>query len=301
MVIVDSIGGIKRVLMDWLNLPMPGASASAESDLINYPSHTPASFTGFRSTVVLLLSTLFLTSPLQAGVTDIQDAINKSGKQRMLTQKIMGSYAMLGVNFQPKKSKQRLQDSIALFESQLSDLKGYQVNDAVSRQFDAVEKLWTPLKEQLSAEPEMGKAVAISKGLDGLMASSDKAVLLITKASGTAAGEIVNISGRQRMLSQRMNALYMLRVWGVKGFDYEAAFNKAVNEFNVSHAKLVNSKLTMGEIKKKLDLTEKSFIWFERSTMKQTGTYVPALVLRAADRILGHMNAATMLYANLKK
>ncbi len=219
----------------------------------------------------------------------------------MLTQKIMGSYAMLGMNFKPKKSKQRLLDSIKLFDSQLSDLKGYPVNDDVSRQLDAVEKLWTPLKVQLSAEPEAAKAVVISKDLDALMASSNKAVILITKASGTAAGEIVNISGRQRMLSQRMNALYMLRMWGVKGFDYGAAFTKAVDEFNVAHAKLVKDKLTTEEIKKRLGKTEKSFIWFQRSAMKKTDTYVPALVLRAADRILGYMNDVTTLYASLKK
>ncbi|MEW7976939.1 MAG: hypothetical protein AB2814_05725 [Candidatus Sedimenticola endophacoides] len=51
------------------------------------------------STLLLLGAALCIAPPLQAGVSDIQDAINKAGKQRMLTQKIMGSYAMLGMNF----------------------------------------------------------------------------------------------------------------------------------------------------------------------------------------------------------
>ncbi|MEW8015208.1 MAG: type IV pili methyl-accepting chemotaxis transducer N-terminal domain-containing protein [Candidatus Sedimenticola endophacoides] len=251
------------------------------------------------STLLLLGAALCIAPPLQAGVSGIQDAINKAGKQRMLTQKIMGSYAMLGMNFQPEQSTQRLRDSSALFESQLNDLRASPINDAVTQQLEKVATGWASLKPKLDHAPQKEQAAALSQELDALMASANQAVTLITEAAGGGAGEIVNLSGRQRMLSQRMNALYMLRAWGATGFDFEAEFKKAVAEFKQAHTKLAASGLTTPKIKAILERTEKSFIWFERSAIKQSDTYVPALVLRAADRILKEMNDATAQYASL--
>ncbi|MES9856251.1 MAG: type IV pili methyl-accepting chemotaxis transducer N-terminal domain-containing protein [Sedimenticola sp.] len=301
MAVFNNVDYFKWLTVDLLGLLR--CTSSADSNALSGKSSPLFSkpFTRLRSPLAFLLPALLLSSPLLAGVTDIQDAINVSGKQRMLTQKIMGSYAMLGMNFQPEKAKKRLQGSVALFDSQLADLKSFSVNDKVKSQLDAVDKLWGPLKTQMLAQPEKGKAVELSKKIDALLASSHKAVVLITKASGGAAGKIVNLSGRQRMLSQRMNSLYMLRAWGVEGFDFNTAFNKSVDDFKAAQSILEGSELTTAEIKKKIDKTKRSFTWFARSAVKQSDVYVPALVLRAADRILKNMNDATNLYANLKK
>ncbi|MDH3355724.1 MAG: type IV pili methyl-accepting chemotaxis transducer N-terminal domain-containing protein, partial [Chromatiales bacterium] len=67
----------------------------------------------------LLLSTPLLLSSTEAvaKISSISDAINKSGRQRMLTQRILSSYYQVGKMISPTKSKKQLKDAIQQFSA----------------------------------------------------------------------------------------------------------------------------------------------------------------------------------------
>jgi len=215
----------------------------------------------------------------------------------MLTQRMLMGYALVGMNIKYKSPSDDLLKSVELFDRQLADLKAFKSSEAVTKALETVGSEWKPLRGILVAAPNKEQALALREGLDNLLKASHQVVVELSKASGSSAGEIINTSGRQRMLSQRMAALYALGAWRLDGFKFMPEFKKVVAEFSTAHSKLLSSSLTNDAIKKELDAAGKSFKWFEHSAKTDSDKFIPSLILRASDRILEHMNNATKMYA----
>ncbi|USF86292.1 type IV pili methyl-accepting chemotaxis transducer N-terminal domain-containing protein [Candidatus Endoriftia persephone] len=240
---------------------------------------------------------LLFTQSTQAAIKDSTDAINKAGMQRMLTQRMLMDYALIGQGIKYQQPGADLKETIALFERHLQELTAFPVNDEVNKALKAVTTQWHALKPVLTATPDRNQAASLRDEMDRLLDASHRLVSLIAAASTDKSAEIVNRSGRQRMLSQRMASLYMLRSWRIEGFDFAPAFKQAVDEFKANHAKLEHSSLTTPDIKKQLNIANKAFQWFDLSAKTNSDKFIPSLILRSSNRILDAMNNATKMYA----
>ena len=78
----------------------------------------------------------FLFFPVDsfAEIDNMSSAINKAGRQRMLSQRIVATYAQVGQEIQTKKSKKQLKDAINLFDEQLVELKDYRKSGKINKQ-----------------------------------------------------------------------------------------------------------------------------------------------------------------------
>ena len=63
--------------------------------------------------------------PAQSPDKDLNSAINKSGRQRMLSQRMTKAYCRIGLNIRRDEAEKQLSDAIPLFERQLADLKAF--------------------------------------------------------------------------------------------------------------------------------------------------------------------------------
>ncbi len=243
---------------------------------------------------VLLL--LFVSLPAPAA-DDLNDIINIAGKQRMLTQRMLRDYALVGMRVEFRDPQVDLHESIVSFNNNLLILRTLNISDEITAAFDKVNTLWLPIKGRLEAVPSINKASDLHAKTEELLEASHQAVLLLVKHSGKEQGKLVDIAGRQRMLSQRMASLYMLKSWGLDDLDYSAAFNKAVSEFEEAHKVLESAKMNTEDINTKLAAASKSFYWFKFSALKETDTPITALIQRASDKLLDQMDEITELYA----
>ena len=135
--------------------------------------------------------------------------------------------------------------------------------------------------------------------LEYLLKASDTTTHLFAKETGEEAGIIIDISGRQRMLSQRMASLYMLKVWGVKNKNFQKKMDKSMELFETSLTKLQHSKLNTKEINELLKEVEKSFTFFKIMN-KTSDTFIPTLIYKKSNDILKNMNIITHKYVTLK-
>ena len=245
----------------------------------------------------IMLLFLVISMSCHADYKNIMEAIDHAGQQRMLCQRMLKDYALAGMKINYASSTKDLQDSIAAFEDNLVNLKAFKSNDAIQATLDKVSGQWKRVKETLSTAPEKSKAIALEKDIATLQKLSNEVVEELTKFSGSSAGETVDLAGRQRMLSQRMAALYALGAWRLDGFEFMPAFKKVVAEFRAAHDKLMTSDLNNEDIRKALKETEKSFRWFEYAAKTNSDKFIPSLILRASSSILRHMNEATHMYA----
>jgi len=250
-----------------------------------------------------ILSTFFLlfgvaATSLAANMT-IGEAINKAGRQRMLTQRMVKAYCQLGQDVRYLVAEKQLKDSVALFERQLAELKAFNKDTETRRALNLVEQLWAPVKATVTGDVQKAKAEKLREDAEKLLVAAHQAVMLFEEQSGTNTGRLVNISGRQRMLSQRMASLYMLMSWGFDPNKYSADYTKAVKEFEGALADLKGARENTPEIDDKLKLVSQNWDMFKLSFRMDSGQYVPGLVIRMLDKILEQMNTITGLYAAL--
>lgn len=70
-----------------------------------------------NSLVMFLMVSATPVSAYSDQVINNAEAINKSGRQRMLSQRMIKSYLMIGAGIKVGMAQQQLDDSVALFES----------------------------------------------------------------------------------------------------------------------------------------------------------------------------------------
>jgi len=242
--------------------------------------------------------TLSLLSFANADISNLNEAINKAGKQRMLTQKMMKNYSMIGMNMKFNNPSKQLADSIKLFDTTLSELEKFIKDKKTLKDISKVKSFWGKIKPSISSAPDKTKALELAKSMDKLLELSHNLTVSITKTSKDVSGKIINISGKQRMLAQRLGNLYMLKVWSL-GID-NAKLQTSIKEFSSAQKKLEDFPKNTDEIKSALADVKKDFAFFEILGASKSKKYIPSLISRSSDKITKKMNVVTKLYVEIK-
>jgi len=249
---------------------------------------------------LLILSLLPLTIPAYSwGLTDAE-AINKSGRQRMLSQRMMKSYLMIGADIKVEVAQKQLDDSVALFEQQFLELRDYAPSEAIENKLDRVESLWLPHRERIIAKPSKTQIMDLMAQNNALLKACDDVVKEIASFAKVESAQLVNISGRQRMLSQKIAKTYMGMYWKVDDQELKNEFHGAVQLFDESLATLADYDLNTPELQKSLRKVNNQWR-FSQSGFKlgDDGRYVPTVISVTTESILKKMDQITKLYEQL--
>ncbi len=241
------------------------------------------------------MSIFIYNSASAAELKNLSEAIDMAGKQRMFTQKMLKNYAMIGMNNTFGDPKKDLKNIIDKFENHIELLHDFTKDEAVKKSINEVKNVWTPIKETLNLTPNKESVKKLQEDLDALLKTTDNTTKLFAKLTDKHYGEIIDISGRQRMLSQKMAGLYMLKVWGINDPKFTKKMEETMTLFKTSLNKLLKYEKNTPKITKLLNNTQRSFKFFEFMNKSST-KFIPSLIYKKSNEILKDMDRATNLY-----
>ena len=246
----------------------------------------------------LLLATLLslLSQPSWAILNDAE-AMNLSGMQRMLSQRMAKTYLMIGSGVRAEVANEQFDQSLAKFESNYQALNEYAPTPEIRQALATAGSIWQEYRQLLLNSPSRESAPEVLALSDQLLLQSEKVVQLIQQNNGKSAALLVNRSGRQRMLSQRIAKLYLARSWRLPGAELEQQFEQAVNEFDSALIELLNAPQNTPEINAALHKVEAQWT-FSRAgfRLSKDSRYVPTVITTTTETLLRQMNELTSAY-----
>lgn len=257
-----------------------------------------------RRQIRLAIGAVALAIGMGAHALTPQEAINQAGRQRMLSQRMAKLWCQIGNGVEPDVSQRRLTESATRFESQLRTLSDSAPNPEVAGLYTQLAMRWADYRTQLSGPPAKAGAARLLVTSDEVLALANKATVAWQQAVGSEQAKVINVAGRQRMLSQRMAKLACFRDWGVTDARAEQGIGQARQEFSQALTMLRASPLSTPSIQRTLELAASQWVFFDAAlsgeALAATGVdkrkQVALNLATTSERLLEVLDQATGQY-----
>lgn len=133
----------------------------------------------------------------------LADAVNRAGQLRMLSQRIVRLLAQSAAGVAARRSRELLEASKQRVRDNLQHLQSLPPLPHVAPALAQVDQAWGGLLPLLSAAKPAALRAADAQA-ETLLACAETLTAAIESAGGRQAVHVVNVSGRQRMLAQRL-------------------------------------------------------------------------------------------------
>jgi nitrate/nitrite-specific signal transduction histidine kinase len=232
---------------------------------------------------VLVLALLGFAGLAQAQIVHINDAINKSGSLRYTANRLAKAYFQLGMGVDVDRSKRILDTAIPMYDRRLVELKNYSPTPEIKETYVTLEKAWISYKDLLvGSAPNQANARKLLPMSEEIVAIANKATGQLAAHSGSNQGKLVNVSGRQRMLSQRIAKYAQATAWDVAPAGSQKEIDASKAEFVQMLKELMAAKENTQQIREELELGNQQWAFFDA-----------ALAGRNADKKVNATNIAT--------
>lgn len=254
------------------------------------------------------------------GILNFNKAINISGKQRMLTQKMAKSYLFLVEHPQDAQAKKDLLTSKIIFEKQNNIIMQNASYQSTKNRINNVDTLWTKFKSLLETTPSYDNAKKIIDLNTDLLKATDNVVSSViseskevvrsnndvlddeeASSSDLELKKTINMAGRQRMLSQRLALYYFANQNTLKDKNTERMLSNVYNEIDGAITVLLISDFNTNAIDEKLALAMSKWeiIRDNKEKLSKHG-FSDAEIYKISNDLLKAFNSVTILYEKVK-
>jgi len=253
--------------------------------------------------VILFATFVAPVGPAVAAIANLNEAINKAGRMRMLSQRMAKAYCQAGQSILAEQSRRILDLSMKLYQEHLDELKAFAPSEDIKATYAELETIWRRYRQLLSGTPTLDNARLITKINEDALRVAHLGTTQLELVSTSSVGRLVNIAGRQRMLSQRLAKFYMFQRWGIGAAGMDGEAETARREFLSALDALERAPENTAKIRGELELARMQWVFFDQALRQQkTGDKDPtyaANVATTSERILEVMDRVTNLYAQL--
>ena len=183
------------------------------------------------------------------------EAVNRAGQMRMLSQRLVKLYALRAIGRNAAQHGSLQDESCARVDANLAALAKALSKPTYGDLLDAVLATWSGLKAELAAAPDVARLAGVDKLAERVLLQADRLVTSLENTGMATSLHVINVSGRQRMLSQRLakQALLAALLTGDAAVAANAEADKTRLAFEQALDYLNGVPLSTREIRESLD------------------------------------------------
>ena len=248
-----------------------------------------------RVTMRFLALWLLVLGPALAQSGDPQ-AINLAGQQRMLSQRIVKSWAQIGLNVQPAISKRQLDEAVRRFEQNLLVLEPMLATPESRNALGGLHLAWAPLLTSVRGVIRQSDAALVDARAEDVLMAAERLTRVLQDQAAVATGRWVNLAGRQRMLSQRLVKIYMLRQWGLDNARLRDELESIQNEFSGALASMQQRAGNSEALRQELDKLALQWEWLRTALATEGAESFRLILAEGGDALLELADEVTHLF-----
>jgi len=220
--------------------------------------------------------------------------VNLAGRQRMLSQRMAKDYFYAGKKINKSNALRQLKKSLADFrktqELLSKNIKDDEIKNLIAFVNMSLDEFVSISKESYNVD----NGTIILDLSESMLEGSDYIVQALTK--GKSSNEIIDIAGKQRMLSQRIGKYYIAYQAGIKDDNTITQMKETVKEFDTILGKLLANKSNTPEIQLELAKVNKMWKIVYKFYLNIEKGGLPIIVFSTTDDITSKMNKIVGMY-----
>jgi nitrate/nitrite-specific signal transduction histidine kinase len=238
--------------------------------------------------------------PAWARQVDLGEAINKAGAQRMLSQRLGKAWLALALPDLEGRARRVLEASLERFERQLEALQRGAPTPEIGASLRRLAQQFTDYRHLLAEPPAPAKVNELLTRAAEVLATAHQATGLLQAQSHAGAAQLVNLAGRQRMLSQRVALLFLADQQGASPALVRPAASEVKADFDAAIERLRSAPETTPGIRVNLDLAQNQWLLLKAALSGGTvGPQAASDVFVASENLLAVMETVTGQFARL--
>lgn len=259
---------------------------------------------------LLSIAVALTVSTITAQQLSPAQMINIAGKQRMLSQKIAKAYLMKALGYNNASVNKDLSISKIIFQRNIETLSSNSTsvfNSKVKSAVDVESNSWKSFARILELPQNKNNANRVLQGSNELLKSAQNVVATMENESVNIAKyassknllSTINLSGKQRMLSQRACVYYL----AAKLFNKKSNFDMlsaVFHDIDSALLTLLNNDLNSPDVEEAIG---NALLTFEDLRSKResflNGNVSPELVFEATNTLTKNFDKVTHLYSEL--
>ena len=162
----------------------------------------------------------------------VAEGVNRAGQLRMLSQRVVKLHLLQAAQVQMARHTALLHESVHWVDNNVALLRKSLSQPTYGDLLERVAQAWELLKTALA----QGSTVQVDQGAQALLEAAERLTASLEASAAGAPLQVLNLAGRQRMLSQRFSkcALLGLARQGAHALEAQASMQAAQQEFEVA-------------------------------------------------------------------
>jgi Type IV pili methyl-accepting chemotaxis transducer N-term len=250
-----------------------------------------------QATALLLLAPTLKSAQAEIALSS---AINLSGRFRALSQRCAKAYAQIALDVVPDKGQAVLAQAHRLMNTNMESLLASNPSSLIAAQLTKTQGEIARLIKLTSSTPSKASLVTVSQQSNTLLQTANDLTLAYEATAKQASAKLVNLAGRQRMLSQRMAKNYFLISSGVEqksSREQHDQIDSDRKEFIAAMTTLNNAPISTPAIRGELQLAQSQWTFYDAAIQKPADAESMRNIAGSSENLLSIMNKLTELYA----
>lgn len=183
------------------------------------------------------------------------EAVNRAGQLRMLSQRLVKLHLLRLADVQSRQQQVLLDDSVQRVDANLAWLGKGLSQPSFGDLLGLLGATWQALKTSFKGKPVAGQVQQVDDLADRLLQDAERLTASLQHAGAVASLQVLNVAGRQRMLSQRFAKMALMDLLGIEdgATGRSAAMTAVQGDFERALAYLNGLPLSTPDIRAALD------------------------------------------------